>query len=152
MVNTKEEVSATEPVSATEQRTKFIWSPKGMILALEIALCFITIICKATSLRCYLWCPIVDLVWAIIIFIIYGMELQIRALPWTDFFRAITGSLTLLITSILCISWAFPSSGEVAGSIFGLLAAAVFGYDTFGIMKYIKELKEQGRDINFILI
>jgi len=35
MVETKE-VSATEPVSATEQMTKFIWSPKGMILAIEI--------------------------------------------------------------------------------------------------------------------
>lgn len=35
MVDTNEEVSATEPVSATEQRTKFIWSPKGKILALE---------------------------------------------------------------------------------------------------------------------
>lgn len=34
-----------------------------------------------------------------------------------DFFRAITGSLTLLITSIICISWAFASSGEVAGSV-----------------------------------
>lgn len=32
--------------------------------------------------------------------------------------------------------------------IFGLLAAAVFGYDTFGTIKYIKELKEQGRDIS----
>ncbi len=33
MVDTRED---NQPLSATEQNTKFIWSPKGMILALEI--------------------------------------------------------------------------------------------------------------------
>ncbi|CAM4717025.1 unnamed protein product [Leuciscus chuanchicus] len=67
-----------------------------------------------------------------------------------DFIRAITGSLILLITSLVCINWAWIIPGEVAGSIFGVIAAAVFGYDTFTILKYIKELKEQGRIGNVI--
>ncbi|XP_077078844.1 proteolipid protein 2, partial [Siphateles boraxobius] len=107
-----------------------------------IRLCLIVIICKAVSLGCYLWSPIIELVWAIIIFIVYGMDLEIQLFPWTDFFRAITGSLILFITSLVCISWAWDISGE---AIFGLMAAAVLGYDAFSIIKYIKELKEQGR-------
>ncbi|XP_067268790.1 proteolipid protein 2 [Pseudorasbora parva] len=148
MVDAKED---SQPVLATE--TKFIQSPKGMILALEIGLCLIMIICKATSFGCYLWCPIIELVWAVIIFVIYSMKLQIQFFPWTDFFRAITASLTLFITSILCICWAISLSfGEVAGSIFGLMAAGVFGYDTFCITKQIKEMRDQGNSFNFILM
>ncbi|XDV49114.1 hypothetical protein PO909_018426 [Leuciscus waleckii] len=142
MEDKKEDI---QPVSAVEHKTKFIWSPKGKILALEIGLCLIVIICKAVSARCYLWSPIIELVWAIIIFIVHGMDLQIEILRWMDFIRAITGSLILLITSLVCINWAREIPGEVAGSIFGVIAAAVFGYDTFTILKYIKELKEQGR-------
>ncbi|XP_059359722.1 uncharacterized protein plp2a isoform X4 [Carassius carassius] len=93
MVDTKED---NQPRSATEQNTKFIWSPKGMILALEI-----------------------------------------------DLFRAITGSVLLFVTSLVCLRWGWEISGEVAGSIFGLLAAAALGYDAFGIIKRIKNLKQQ---------
>lgn len=32
--------------------------------------------------------------------------------------------------------------------VFALMAAAVLGYDTFSILKYIKELKEQGRAVS----
>ncbi|KAK7135912.1 hypothetical protein R3I94_014548 [Phoxinus phoxinus] len=144
MEGTKENI---QPVSAVEHKTKFIWSPKGIILALEIVLCLIAVICKAVSFGCYLWSPIIELVWAIVIFIVNGMDLQLQLLPWTDFFRAITGSLVLFITSLVCINWVWARHipGQVAGSIFGLMAAAVLGYDTYTIIKHIKELKEQGR-------
>ncbi|KAK7135911.1 hypothetical protein R3I94_014547 [Phoxinus phoxinus] len=148
MEGTKENI---QPVLAVEHK-KFIWSPKGIILALEIVLCLIVIICKAVSFGCYLWSPIIELVWAIVIFIVYGMDLQLPLLQWTDFFRAITGTLILFITSLVCcIKWEYYiwgiTSGEVAGSIFGLMAAAVLGYDTYTILRHIKRLKEQGRGL-----
>ncbi|XP_059359720.1 proteolipid protein 2 isoform X2 [Carassius carassius] len=146
MVDTKED---NQPRSATEQNTKFIWSPKGMILALEIALCTIMTICKAVSFECYLWGCITELVWAILIFIIYAMDLlthlylSLMYFQWLDLFRAITGSVLLFVTSLVCLRWGWEISGEVAGSIFGLLAAAALGYDAFGIIKRIKNLKQQ---------
>uniref|UniRef100_A0A671LEX4 MARVEL domain-containing protein n=1 Tax=Sinocyclocheilus anshuiensis TaxID=1608454 RepID=A0A671LEX4_9TELE len=99
MVDTKED---NQPLSATAQNTKFIWSPKGMILALEIALCAIVTICKAVSFECYLWGCITELVWAILIFIVYAidlptyMHLSLMYFQWLDLFRAITGSVLLL--------------------------------------------------------
>ncbi|KAK2898518.1 hypothetical protein Q8A67_009936 [Cirrhinus molitorella] len=155
MVDTKED---NQPLSATEQNTKFIWSPKGKILALEITLCAIVTICKAVSFACYIWGCTTELVWAIFIFIIYAMDLHIYLhlslmyYQWLDLIRATTGSLLLLVTSLVCFSWGWASSGEVAGSIFGLLAAAVFGYDAFGIIKYIKSLKEQGAAANVTVV
>ncbi|XP_052420284.1 uncharacterized protein plp2a [Carassius gibelio] len=146
MVDTKED---NQPRSATEQNTKFIWSPKGMILALEIALCTIMTICKAVSLECYLWGCITELVWAILIFIIYAMDLlthlylSLMYFQWLDLFRAITGSVLLFVTSLICLRWGWEISGGVAGSIFGLLTAAVLGYDAFGIIKRIKHLKQE---------
>ncbi|CAM4717061.1 unnamed protein product [Leuciscus chuanchicus] len=139
-----------QPVLVVEHKTKFNWSPKGKILALEIGLCLIVIICNAVSFGCNLWSPIIELVLAIIIFIVHGMDLQLQIFLWMDFIRAITGSLILLITSLVCINWAWIIPGQVAGLIFGVMAAAVFGYDTFTIIKYIKELKEQGRIGNVI--
>ncbi|KAI2661717.1 Proteolipid protein 2 [Labeo rohita] len=147
MVDTKED---NQPFSATEQNTNFIWSPKGKILALEITICAIATICKAVSFVCYLWGCITELVWAIFMFIVYAMDLQtymhlsLMYLQWLDFFRATTGSLILLVTSLVCLSWGRESAGEVFGSIFALLAAAALGYDAFGIIKYIKNLKQQG--------
>ncbi|KAF4110018.1 uncharacterized protein plp2a [Onychostoma macrolepis] len=148
MVDTKED---NQPLYATEQNTKFIWSPKGIILALEIALCAIVTICKTVSSECYFWDCITELVWAILIFIVYVIDLptyphlSLMYFQWLDLFRAITGSLLLLVTSLIGLSRGWQSSGEVAGSISGLLAAAVIGYDAFGIIKCIKNLKQKGR-------
>ncbi|XP_056320493.1 proteolipid protein 2 [Danio aesculapii] len=137
----------------TLEDTSFIFSRKGIVLTLEMALCLIATICKAVSLGCYLWGSIVELVWAIIIFIIYAMKLDVllRFLPWTDFFRAITGTLLLFICSLVCLKFAVEQgfSLEIAGSVFGLLAATVFGFDTLCIIAQIKERNEES---NIILI
>uniref|UniRef100_A0A672L772 MARVEL domain-containing protein n=1 Tax=Sinocyclocheilus grahami TaxID=75366 RepID=A0A672L772_SINGR len=127
MVDTKED---NQPISATVQNTKFIWSPKGMILALEIALCAIVTICKAVSFECYFWGCITELVWAILIFIVYAidlptyMHLSLMYFQWLDLFRAITGSVLLLVTSLICLSWGWTSSGGVAGSVSKLAKTA----------------------------
>ncbi|XP_043102518.1 proteolipid protein 2 [Puntigrus tetrazona] len=147
-----------QPLSDIEQNTKFICFPKWKILVLEIALCTIVTICKAASFECYLWGCITELVWAILIFIVYAMNLptylhlSLMYVQWLDLFRAITGSLILLITSLICINWGLQSFWEVASLIFGLLAAAVLGYDAFGIIKYIKNLKPQEPTVNVVVV
>ncbi|XP_042586350.1 proteolipid protein 2 [Cyprinus carpio] len=136
----------------------------------HLVLCIIMTICKAVSFACYFCGCITKLVWAILIFIVYAIDLpaylylSLMYFQWLDLFRAITGSVLLLVTSLICLSWGWESSGEVAGSHFmtlvlsplflshffscllflGLLAAAVLGYDAFGIIKYIKNPKQQG--------
>ncbi|KAI7798216.1 proteolipid protein 2 [Triplophysa rosa] len=142
-----------QPLFSTEKITTFLRTSKGTILTAEMALCLLVIVCKASSIKCYLWSAVVELVWAVITFIVYALDLDLALIffPWTDFFRAITGSLFLFITSLLCMTGSWTEPGLVAGNVFSLLAAVVFGYDTIVTIKDIKNLKQQGVDLGIVV-
>uniref|UniRef100_A0A8C2KTA5 Uncharacterized protein n=2 Tax=Cyprinus carpio TaxID=7962 RepID=A0A8C2KTA5_CYPCA len=83
------------------------------------------------SFACYFCGCITKLVWAILIFIVYAIDLP-------DLFRAITGSVLLLVTSLICLSWGWESSGEVAGSVSKLAKTAFVAERIILIDKVIK--------------
>ncbi|XP_065102983.1 proteolipid protein 2 [Paramisgurnus dabryanus] len=131
----------------------FLKTSKGTVLAVEMLLCLLVVICKA-AYGCFIWSGIVELVWAVVTFFVYAMDLYktLVFFPWTDFFRAITGSLFLFITSLLCFVWNPSLAAEVVGNVFGLLAAVLFGYDAYNIIKDIKNIKEQGGNVGNVVI
>ncbi|XP_055024983.2 proteolipid protein 2 [Misgurnus anguillicaudatus] len=132
---------------------QFLKTPKGTILAAEMLLCLLVVICKVTY-GCFIWSGIVELVWAVVTFVVYFMDIykDLRFFPWTDFFRAFTGSLFLLITSLVCLIGNPSVAGEVVGNVFGMLAAVLFGYDAYNIIKGIRSFKEQGGNVGDVVI
>ncbi|XP_075690302.1 proteolipid protein 2 [Rhinoderma darwinii] len=113
----------------------YIRSRKGVILAVEIAICIIILICYAASnTPGYLGIAITELILAVIFFVIfaarYDQQVPFIHWGWTDFIRAAVGGGLFIILSIVCLIRGGDGPG-IAGSVFGLLAGILFAYDAF---------------------
>ncbi|XP_036389910.1 proteolipid protein 2 [Megalops cyprinoides] len=125
----------------------YVRTQKGTILAAEIILSVIILICYAASLYSgYSSVAIVELVFAIVFMVIFMMELdkqiQFISWPWSDLLRAAIGSLLYLITSLICLIGGAGDGARIAGGVFGLLAGILFGYDAYIIYMGIKSTRQ----------
>ncbi|MCJ8735278.1 hypothetical protein PDJAM_G00245200 [Pangasius djambal] len=126
----------------------YIRTRKGTILAVEILLSLIIIICYAASAYGgYSAVAICEMVFAIVFFVIFMMELDKQFLVvnwlWSDLFRAGIGALLYIITSLICVIGGAGDGARIAGGVFGLIAGIVFGYDAYTIFAEIKNTRGQ---------
>ncbi|XP_042563566.1 proteolipid protein 2-like [Clupea harengus] len=121
---------------------RYLKTRKGMTMAGEIVLCLLAIICKAASEGCFIGFPIVEMVLATFMLIIFSWGLDKKFYEvhwlWSDFFRAMIASPLLLITSMVCFAHTYGNSTAIMAEIFALGAGVLFGYDAllgFSIVK-----------------
>ncbi|XP_068996586.1 proteolipid protein 2b [Embiotoca jacksoni] len=137
------DTSGSNTANCMEKLKSYVKTQKGTILTGEILLSFIVIICFAASASGgFSTVAICELIFAIIFFIIFMMELDKQFLLvnwlWSDFFRAIIGAVLYLITSLICVISKNRDGAAVAGGVFGLLAGLLFAYDTYITFLQIK--------------
>uniref|UniRef100_A0A1A7YWX1 Proteolipid protein 2 n=1 Tax=Iconisemion striatum TaxID=60296 RepID=A0A1A7YWX1_9TELE len=121
-----------------ENLKSYVKTQKGLILASEIIISLIIIICYVSSLYGgYSAIAICEMVFAIVFFVIFMMELdkQIQVIHWvwSDLLRAGIGFLLYLITSLICIIGGSGDGARIAGGVFGLIASILFAYDAYTI-------------------
>ncbi|XP_076847675.1 proteolipid protein 2b [Brachyhypopomus gauderio] len=129
----------TEPSAAAncvERLKTYVRTRKGTILAVEIILSFIMLFCYAAShYGGYSAVPICGLIFAIIFFVVFMMELDKQLLVinwlWTDCGRAGIGALLYIITALFCVAGGSGDGARIAGGVFGLIAGLLFAYDAY---------------------
>lgn len=142
------DTTATSPgASFLEKLKSYVKTQKGTILAAEILLSFIIIICYAASVYSgYSALAICEMVIGIIFFVIFMMELDKQFTMvnwlWSDFFRAIIGAILYIITSLICVIGGAGDGARIAGGVFGLIAGLLFAYDTYTIYLQIKSTRQ----------
>ena len=103
-----------------------------MLLFAEIILCLVILTLYGVSTSGYISLSLIELILAIIFFIIYTCDLHTKIQfihwHWTDFFRSLIAAIIYLITSIIVLVERGYRSRIVAG-VLGLIATALFGYD-----------------------
>lgn len=140
--------SASSPgANCLEKLKSYVKTTKGFILAAEILISFIILICYAASLYGgYSAVAICEMVFAIVFFGIFMMELdkQIQVINWmwTDLFRAGIGAVLYIITSLICVIGGAGDGARIAGGVFGLIAGLLFAYDTYTIFLQIKSTRQ----------
>ncbi|XP_048066779.1 proteolipid protein 2b isoform X2 [Megalobrama amblycephala] len=130
-----------------EKMKNYVRTRKGTILTAEILISFIILICYAASMYGgYTAVAICEMVFAIIFFVIFMMELDKQFLVvnwlWSDLFRAIIGAVLYLITSLICVIGGGGDGARIAGGVFGLLAGVLFAYDSYTIFLDIKSSRQ----------
>ncbi|KAM6924477.1 proteolipid protein 2-like [Xenentodon cancila] len=133
--------------SCLEKMKSYVKTQKGLILAAEILISFIILICYAASkYGGYSAVAICEMIFAIVIFVIFMMEMdkQIQLVNWlwTDFLRAVIGAAVYIITSLICVIGGYGDGARIAGGVFGLLAGFLFAYDTYTIYLQIKTTRQ----------
>ncbi|KAK1786937.1 hypothetical protein P4O66_017311 [Electrophorus voltai] len=137
----------TSPAANCVEKLKtYIRTRKGTILAVETVLSFIMLFCYAASYYGgYSAVPICGMIFAIIFFVIFMMELDKQLLfvnwLWTDFSRAAIGGLLYIITSLFCVAGGSGDGARIAGGVFGLIAGLLFAYDAYLIFMDIKNTR-----------
>lgn len=125
----------------------YVRTQKGTILAAEILLSFIIIICYAASVYTgYSALAICEMIIAMIFFGVFMMEVDKQFTMvnwlWSDFFRAIIGAVLYIITSLVCVIGGAGDGARIAGGVFGLIAGLLFAYDTYTIYLNIKSSRQ----------
>lgn len=114
--------------------TTFSRTRKGILLLAEIILCLVILICFSAGTSGYSSLSVVEMVLAIVYFVIYMCDLHTRAplinWPWSDFFRTLIAAILYLITSILVLVERGNHS-KIAAGVLGVLATCLFGYDAY---------------------
>ncbi|XP_068605574.1 proteolipid protein 2b isoform X2 [Brachionichthys hirsutus] len=133
--------------SCLDKLKSYVRTRKGTILAAEILVSFIVIICYAASQAGgYSAVAICEMVFAMIFFGVFMMELdkqfQVVNWVWSDLFRAAIGAVLYLITSLICVIGAGGDGARIAGGVFGLIAGVLFAYDTYTIFLQIKSTRQ----------
>lgn len=141
------DTSPSTGANCLEKLKSYVKTPKGFILAAEIVLSFIIIICYASSLYGgYSAVAICEMVFAILFFIVFMMELdkqfQLVNWVWSDLFRAAIGAALYIITSLICVIGGSGDGARIAGGVFGLIAGLLFAYDTYTISLQIKSTRQ----------
>ncbi|KAL6456750.1 hypothetical protein MHYP_G00352940 [Metynnis hypsauchen] len=139
------DTDASPAASCVEKLKTYVRTRKGTILAVEILLSLIIIICYAASLYGgYTAVAICEMTFAIIVFVFLMMDLnkhfQLISWLWSDLFRTVTGSLLYIITSLICVIGGAGDGARIAGGVFGLCAGILFGYDAYMVFLEIKNI------------
>lgn len=130
-----------------EKLKSYVKTQKGTILAAEILLSFIIIICYAASVYTgYSALAICEMIISMIFFGVFMMEMDKQFTMvnwlWSDFFRAILGAVLYIITSLVCVIGGAGDGARIAGGVFGLIAGLLFAYDTYTIWLQIKSTRQ----------
>ncbi|KAG1925153.1 proteolipid protein 2 isoform X1 [Pimephales promelas] len=130
-----------------EKLKNYVRTRKGTILAAEILISFIILICyAASSYGGYTAVAICEMVFAIIFFIVFMLELNKQFVVvnwlWSDLFRAAVGAALYLITSLICVIGGTGDGARIAGGVFGLLAGILFAYDSYTIFLELKSSRQ----------
>lgn len=139
--------TSSSAANCVEKLKSYVKTQKGLILAAEILISFIIIICYAASLYGgYSAVAICEMIFAIVFFVIFMMELdkQIQVINWvwSDLFRAGIGAALYIITSLICVIGGAGDGARIAGGVFGLIAGILFAYDTYTIFMQIKSTRQ----------
>lgn len=139
--------TTTTGPSCLEKLKSYVRTPKGFILASEILISFIILICYAASIYGgYTAVAICEMIFSMIFFGIFMMEIDKQILVvnwlWTDLFRAGIGALLYIITSLICVIGGKGDGALIAGGVFGLIAGLLFAYDTYTIYLQIKSTRQ----------
>lgn len=130
-----------------EKLKVYVKTQKGFLLAAEILVCLIIIICYAASRTGgYSSLAICEMVFAMVFFGIFMMELdkQFKLVNWvwSDLFRAGIGAVLFLIISLINVIGGSGDGARIAGGVFGLIAGLLFAYDTYTIFLQIKSTRQ----------
>lgn len=130
-----------------EKMKTYVKTQKGFILAGEIIISFIIIICYAASVYTgYSAVAICEMIFSMLFFGIFMMDLDKQFTlvnwEWTDLFRAIIGAVLYIITSLVCVIGGSGDGARIAGGVFGLIAGILFTYDTYTIYLQIKSTRQ----------
>ncbi|CAL1606702.1 unnamed protein product [Knipowitschia caucasica] len=141
------DATASTGATCVEKFKSYVKTQKGFILAGEILLSFIIIICYAASVYTgYSALAICEMIFAMVFFGIFMMELdkqfQLVNWMWSDLFRAGIGAVLYIITSLVCVIGGAGDGARIAGGVFGLIAGLLFGYDTYTIYLQIKSTRQ----------
>ncbi|XP_055021999.1 proteolipid protein 2b [Boleophthalmus pectinirostris] len=133
--------------NCVDKLKSYVKTQKGFILAGEILLSFIIIICYAASVYAgYSALAICEMIFAIVFFVVFMMGLdkqfQLVNWMWSDLFRAGIGAVLYLITSLICVIGGSGDGARIAGGVFGLIAGLLFAYDTYTIFLQIKGTRQ----------
>uniref|UniRef100_A0A1A8RMS4 Proteolipid protein 2 n=1 Tax=Nothobranchius rachovii TaxID=451742 RepID=A0A1A8RMS4_9TELE len=143
------DTSGTSPAgNFLETMKSYMKTPKGFILAAEIVLGFVIMICYLSSYYGgYSGIAICEMVIAIIFFVVFMMELDKRFhvihWVWTDMFRASVGCLLYLITSLVCVIRGAGDGPLIAAGVFGLFAGIIYAYDSYTIYLQLRSGEQQ---------
>ncbi|KAM4665075.1 proteolipid protein 2 [Discoglossus pictus] len=115
--------------------TSYLRTRKGLVLATEILLCVVILICYGASrVPGYLTVAVTELIFSILFFALfatkYDLVINFIHWGWSDFLRAAIGCILFLITSLIALIRG-GDGAAIAGAVFGLIAGIVFGYDAF---------------------
>lgn len=141
----------TSPTSnaagCVDKLKSYVKTQKGTILAAEILLSFIIIICYAASVYSgYSALAICEMIIAMIFFGVFMMEMDKQFTMvnwlWSDLFRAALGAVLYIITSLICVIGGAGDGARIAGGVFGLIAGLLFAYDTYTIYLRIKATRQ----------
>ncbi|XP_029912648.1 proteolipid protein 2b [Myripristis murdjan] len=142
------DTDASPGANCLENLKSYVKTKKGFILAAEILISFIVIICFAASV-CggYSAVAICEMIFAIIFFVVFMMQLdkqiQVVNWVWSDLIRAAIGAGLYIITSLIWIARGSGDGACIAGGVFGLIAGLLFAYDTYTIFLQIKSARQQ---------
>ncbi|XP_062247682.1 proteolipid protein 2b [Platichthys flesus] len=130
-----------------EKLKSYVRTQKGLILAAEIVVSLIVLICYAASLYGgYSAVAICQMIFAMVFFGIFMMELDKQFVlvnwMWSDLFRAGIGAVLYLITSLICVIGGAGDGARIAGGVFGLIAGLLFAYDTYTIFLQVKSTRQ----------
>ncbi|XP_056444776.1 proteolipid protein 2b [Gadus chalcogrammus] len=134
----------TSPAANCMDKLKsYVKTPKGVILAAEILVSLIVLVCYAASLYGgYTAVAICEMILAMIFFGIFMMEMDKQILMinwlWSDLIRAAIGAGLYTITSLIAVIRGTGDGAIIAGGVFGLLAGILFAYDAYTIYLQIK--------------
>ncbi|TKS76864.1 Proteolipid protein 2 [Collichthys lucidus] len=141
------DTTASAGANCMDKLKSYVRTQKGFILAAEILISLIVIICYAASLYGgYSAVAICEMIFAMVFFGIFMMEMdkQIQVINWvwTDLFRAGIGAVLYIITSLICVIGGAGDGARIAGGVFGLIAGLLFAYDTYTIFLQIKSTRQ----------
>ncbi|XP_053281717.1 proteolipid protein 2b [Pleuronectes platessa] len=130
-----------------EKLKSYVRTQKGLILAAEIVVSLIVLICYAASLYGgYSAVAICEMIFSMVFFGIFMMELDKQFVlvnwMWSDLFRAGIGAVLYLITSLICVIGGAGDGARIAGGVFGLIAGLLFAYDTYTIFLQVKSTRQ----------
>lgn len=133
--------------SPLERMKSYVKTQKGFILAAEILLSFIILICYAASVYGgYTAVAICEMVFAIIFFVVFMMELDkqftVVSWIWSDLIRTCVGALVYIITSLICVIGGSGDGARIAGGVFGLIAGILFAYDAYTVYLQLKSSRQ----------
>ncbi|GLD50208.1 proteolipid protein 2, partial [Lates japonicus] len=112
--------ASSSGANCMEKLKSYVRTQKGFILAAEILISLIVLICYAASrYGGYSAVAICEMIFAIVFFGIFMMELdkqiQVVNWVWSDLFRAGIGAVLYIITSLICVIGGAGDGARIAG-------------------------------------